>query len=154
AFKLFQGNMNLRDNSIGKGYGPALGIGFKKKALRGEFDFDYVYEEAYNSHSSKFRGFSGMFNVFADLNISGTPELTPYIGFGAGVSHIRLRTPEWHGNGCAFSWQAAAGISYAFSPKFAVDIGYRYFDYGTPRIQHTDYSFDSKQFFLEMKYFF
>ena len=152
--KFFHGDLKLFDAALGKEYGTELGIGFKKKSLRGEFDFVYSVAEEYNSRQNKFASFSGMFSIFADLHISGISELTPYIGFGTGLSHIRLRNPAWHGNSCALSWNAASGINYSFSQKFSAGIEYRYFNYGSPRIQKEDYSFESKQFVLEMKYYF
>ena len=155
GLKMFNGN--ITGYADGNAYGMELAFGLKKRALRTEADFLYNFPtENFNAHNNKFSAFALMFNIFADLNITGTPELTPYIGFGAGVSDVSLKEEysHWHGNGVAFAWQAAAGIAYSFSPSFAIDFGYRFLNYGAPRIKNYDYAFESKQFMMGAKFFF
>ena len=155
ALKMFNGN--LTGSESGNAYGMELAFGIKRKALRTEADFLYNFPtEEFNAHNYKFSSFALMFNIFADLNITGTPELTPYMGFGAGVSDVSLKEKysHWHGSGVAFAWQAAAGMAYSFNSNFAIDFGYRLLNYGSPRIKKVDYTFESKQFMMGAKFFF
>jgi opacity protein-like surface antigen len=79
-----------------------------------------------------------MANGYADL---GTwYGLTPYIGAGAGVSRLATTdytstlappfTPGLSNTQWRFAWALMGGFAYTVTPNLAVDLGYRYMDFG------------------------
>lgn len=118
------------------GFGVAVGIAYKDPSgmLRTELEYNK------NGNSTKSYGVidfevetqSVMLNTYYHLPTGSA--LTPYIGGGIGVSHIK-GTAELMGLSGSikktnFAWQAGAGISYDLTKNFALDLGYRYMDYG------------------------
>lgn len=77
-------------------------------------------------------------NIYADLGEWW--GLTPYIGVGVGMSTLEQRMNVVPGNGSwryapsyqtvNFAWAAMAGLSYAITPTFTTDVGYRYVNMG------------------------
>lgn len=82
----------------------------------------------------------GLVNGYVDLGTwSG---LTPYLGVGLGVAHVSISgftdtnpvtgtvayAPD--GDKTNFAWALYAGLSYAVTPRFHVDLGYRYLNMG------------------------
>lgn len=78
-----------------------------------------------------------MLNIYYDIR-TGT-NWTPYLGGGLGYSYVTLDSLASAGvmfagsplsvddNDGAFAWQIKAGVTYQFSPTWAVNLGYRYF---------------------------
>ena len=93
------------------------------------------------SSSAKFKvSTSAIFvNVYWDINFGNSP-FVPYVGAGAGVSFIKS-DPSHSGDGDSnrigssdktdFTWNVGAGVAYKFNQNWAIDLGYRYADYGT-----------------------
>ena len=118
------------------GFGVAVGVAHKNSngILRAELEYSK------NANSTKPYGLidfevetqSVMLNTYYHLP-TGT-ALTPYIGAGIGVSHVKGTADilGYSGNikKTNFAWQAGAGISYDITDHFAIDAGYRYMDYG------------------------
>ena len=81
-----------------------------------------------------------MLNAYYDIN-TGT-KFTPYVGFGVGVARLKakeLNQPNSHyitgkKDATNFAWQIGAGLNYALTDNWSVDLGYRYLDEG-----HVDY---------------
>ena len=95
-----------------------------------------------------------LLNFYADLNITGSPSVIPYIGLGIGATDLDPSDEQlW-----MMAWQASLGITYAFSKHIAADIGVRYLYYGD--FTDDDDAFDvycalhSTQFKFALKYFF
>lgn len=91
-----------------------------------------------------------MFNAFFDLHNS--TMVTPYIGGGIGFASMYLSdtygTETTTGNrsrlyrsgdDSVFAYQAGAGLEIAFTTRFSLDVGYRYF--GTTRARFNNRSF-------------
>ena len=70
-----------------------------------------------------------MFNTYYHLPTGSA--LTPYVGVGFGASYVKgkdSRVGEIKKTN--FVWQMGTGISYDLTENFALDLGYRYMDYG------------------------
>jgi hypothetical protein len=97
---------------------------------------------------------SVMFNFWQDVPLGGTSRLlsrlpgrTPrwltraldhmqvYGGAGIGVAGVDIEfTDNTHfaqADANEFAWQAGTGLTYSLTPVVTVDLGYRYFDYGS-----------------------
>lgn len=155
SLSLFNGRVEHNGNYSFPGYGAEIAAGAKKGAMRSDVSFLYgLKSKAYNDGNTKFDSMSLLFNIYADLNITGDPKIVPYIGIGAGAADINLKTPAFKGNAVSLAWQASAGISYIFSRNVAADIGVRKINYGTSKIKGTEYIFDTTQIRLGIRYFF
>ena len=102
--------------------------------------------------------YSMMFNAFLDLR--NPSVVTPYIGGGVGVAALhlgdtygtntttgaRLRLYE-SDNDAVFAYQAGAGLEIALTPRFSLDIGYRYF--GTAKAKFDRSAFSTTEFKYE-----
>lgn len=70
-----------------------------------------------------------MFNTYYHLPTGSA--FTPYIGFGFGASHVKGKASHiGEIKKTNFAWQMGTGISYDLTENFALDLGYRYMDYG------------------------
>ena len=70
-----------------------------------------------------------MFNTYYHLPTGSA--LTPYIGFGFGAAHVKGKASRiGEIKKTNFAWQMGTGISYDLTENFALDLGYRYMDYG------------------------
>lgn len=115
-------------NSTRLGGALAVGYDFKKSydmpfrieaeyALRGTEDF-----KVNGTHVKVWSPQTAMVNVYYDI-YTGTP-FKPYIGAGTGLA--------WTGNtrDTNWAWNVGAGIAYDFDENWAVDLGYRFLDFG------------------------
>lgn len=75
----------------------------------------------------------GLASVYWDIiTLAG---FTPYLSIGAGFAIDSLSAPvalSPAGNSWEFAWAAGAGVSFAVSSSFSLDLGYRYLDLGSP----------------------
>lgn len=85
-------------------------------------------------------------------DLANNSPLTPYIGAGVGFSHVIFdgtvlypEAPEDNfsidDNDTRFAYQAATGVSYAYSKQVTFDLGYKYFS--VPTLEMTDEIGDS-----------
>lgn len=78
---------------------------------------------------------SSFVNLYFDYPIG---DWSPYLTAGAGLSRNRTETVSRSTSSVTidgkttteFAWQAGAGVGYAFSPNWSLDLGYRYVDAG------------------------
>lgn len=77
-------------------------------------------------------------NMYYDFK-NGT-SFTPYVGGGIGAAFVRTRD-SWSSDAVAdeldssknstnFAWNIGAGVAYSFDQHWALDLGYRYVDFG------------------------
>ena len=151
-------NMNFSDNL----WGGSFAYGIRKGAIRTELEFNIKedaekrVDEIKNTVENK----SVMLNAYYDID-TGT-KITPYVGAGIGMSHLKssLKTNsgEVHESENNFAWQVGAGVSYALTDKVALDAGYRYSDDGDVEIKSSDFSMKneakSHNFLLGLRYEF
>lgn len=122
----------------GSGWSLGGGIGYRfLPFLRAEVSLDYL---ALGSASLAPFGPSvgasatvGLASVYWDIiTLAG---FTPYLTAGAGFAIDTLSAPaalQPAGNAWEFAWTAGAGITFAVSSSFSLDLGYRYLDLGSP----------------------
>lgn len=86
-----------------------------------------------------------MVNAYYDIDTHSA--WTPYVSAGAGLSHIALdqyvQSSEGAGDSRShsldtFAWSVGAGVAYAISPNWAVDLSYKYLDAGDISATQTD----------------
>lgn len=108
----------------------------KSRSYREESD-DYEYSEKFDI---KLKSQALLFNAYYDFDTQ--TAFTPYIGFGLGFARLKgtmsynyedaYEETNISGskNRTNFAWQIGAGIAYDISKNVAIDLGYRYMDYG------------------------
>jgi len=91
-------------------------------------------------------------NMFYDFH--NQSDFTPYIGAGLGTARIRVEN-KWRARGTLseyqvsksksnwdFAWNVGAGVSYNLIDEIALDMGYRYADFGAltdlPDLENVD----------------
>jgi opacity protein-like surface antigen len=131
-------------NDLGKGITGGIGVGYKGSWVRTDVTLDYTgmtYKgtiAAPADTTAKVGAITALFNGYLDL---GTwYGLTPYVGAGAGVSRLATTdytstlappfTPGLSNTQWRFAWALMGGFAYTVTPNLAVDLGYRYMDFG------------------------
>ena len=85
---------------------------------------------------SKIKTSSGFFNIYLETPFDF--PIKPYVGAGAGMAHVKAQFKARSGatgektklSDNHFAWQVGAGISCEITPEWAIDIGYRFMDFG------------------------
>ena len=96
-------------------------------------DYNYGY---FVDGKAKFEIESQALMLNTYYNFETGTRISPFIGVGIGISHIKgsLKMPYYDISESMkktnFAWQAGLGISLNLTDNFAIDTGYRYFDYG------------------------
>lgn len=113
-------------------YGAIFPVGDNN--VRAEIEYGYNGKVKVSDEDSKSETKSQalMLNGYYDFN-TGT-AFTPYVGAGIGYARLKntlsdeeLSISKSKGN---FAWQVGAGVSYAVNSNVAVDLSYRFMDYG------------------------
>ena len=127
------------NSEIDKSFTFGGGAGYKSGWFRTDVTIDYGPDMKYSgdtagrvgAYTATFDSLSALLNVYFDL---GTWQgFTPYVGAGLGGTHLRASdfTGVTAGDGTwNFTWALAAGASYDVAPNLAVDLGYRYVNFG------------------------
>ncbi|MDR2412595.1 MAG: outer membrane beta-barrel protein [Rickettsiales bacterium] len=130
------------------GSNTAVGYDFGKVGegnIRAEFEFGFGESSNYkttNTHPAAagaqmdvdLRAFTFIANVYYDID-TGT-EFSPYLGLGAGLAHASVNTAPEDGIDTAhiskdgFVWNLNAGLSYNIDENWALDLGYRWLNFG------------------------
>jgi opacity protein-like surface antigen len=135
---------NPTDGSLGQGMTNTFGVGIKSNWLRTDVTIDYAAPVKYQGTvaaagdtTAKIEATTALINGYIDL---GTWErISPYIGAGAGVAYARVSdfasaaVPPFYGgskNQWNFAYAGMAGIAFAVTPRFMIDVGYRYLNIG------------------------
>lgn len=141
-------------------YGVRVAAGAKFDAIRSELEFGWnnrfvnnIYDddddgEAPESYKNSFHTKTVMLNAYYDIFKNN--GFTPYIGAGVGLSHnkVKLADSTVTESDNSLAWQVSAGVTYDVCDNMAIDVGYRYMDYGSVRkkviIEDTHYTLKSK----------
>ena len=137
-------------NDLGHSPVVAAGVGYRfNRFFRADLTTGYAggYElddrdGASNGWKADVEAWSTFLNLYAEYPLGAW---SPYMTAGAGVSRNRTgtfsRSPADLRIGgkttTEFAWQAGAGVGYAFSPNWSLDLGYRYVDAGEFRSSDT-----------------
>lgn len=153
------GVADFSDEDMGEAWNVGVGVGYKfNQYFRTDFTLDYetpgeFYGRAncvatcgatdYSEETANISAWSGLVNGYVDLGTYG--GLTPYVGAGIGASYLRTSGTETSNGGnysgddtWNFAWALMAGASYAFTPNWSMDVGYRYINLGDARSADLD----------------
>ena len=152
-------------------WGSSFAYGIKTGAIRTELELnlhqdakDTFINEADENTKLNVKNNSVFINAYYDI-YTGT-KFTPYVGGGIGIAKIRAKLvlPETGDSASEssneFAWQLGAGVSYAATNNLAVDLGYRYADYGSLTVYKETSGFKNKveptsnEFYLGVRYAF
>jgi opacity protein-like surface antigen len=123
--------------------GTHVAAGVRAGYVRGELELNVPTRDVrrgnlYGDGEDSFKLYkrSAMANVYFDY-LTCTPW-TPYVGAGLGMSYLKAQMFDVDGKYFDKStytpaWQVMGGIAYEFNSHRAVDLGYRYADYGRIR---------------------
>ncbi|MDH5557951.1 MAG: outer membrane beta-barrel protein [Alphaproteobacteria bacterium] len=88
-------------------------------------DSDSIYTAANLPFKGSVSFRSAMFNVMLDFH---TPtRIVPYVGLGAGVTHLVSKVGAINDDLLSPSWQAIGGVGYKLSPGTMLTLEFRYF---------------------------
>jgi opacity protein-like surface antigen len=149
GYAYLPGNVNITSYGLTRshtdyesGYHAGGSLGYKNQPMRYEGQITYL-----TAHLKKFTinniqqtGVGGDADaVFAMANVyydgpNWLNALQPFLGAGIGYGFVNARlnssgptsATQWTGQDSVFSYQAMAGLTYHFSEKYALNIGYRY----------------------------
>lgn len=113
--------------------------------------FDTIYD-TFNDGDLKTHSF--MLNGFYDFN-TGSPW-TPFVGAGLGWSKLVINDPGFHASDSddVFTYQLTGGLAYAFNEKWTVDAQYRFLGTGDATIDGAEFSHNSNDLMLGLRYSF
>lgn len=136
-------------NADDKVFGGSVALGLKAPTNFGDIRTEIEYarngdaQKSQTKDEEKFdltlKNQTLLFNVYYDFNTN--TAFTPYIGGGLGIARMKgtMNWAEDIEDGCSvnsiksrtnFAWQIGAGVAYNFNQNVAIDLGYRYMDYG------------------------
>ena len=130
----FSGKEKFSDSS----YGARLAFGAKIDALRSELELGWnkefsknyseVDEDEVDKWKDTFKTKTLMLNAYYDIFTKA--GFTPYVGAGIGLSRINAKIEDVKASDTSFAWQAGLGVAYNITDNLALDLGYRYMNYG------------------------
>ncbi len=104
------------------------------------------WDRSFNTGTDKFKALFNVQTLQANLywDIDTGTAFTPFIGAGAGLSFIYADYQVENRNSISeyttgFAWNAGAGVSYAITEMFNVDLAYRFAGFGYAEA-HSDHS--------------
>ena len=95
-----------------------------------------------------------MLNGYYDIDTGSA--WTPFIGAGIGWAKLDLSTPALPlgDNDDVFAYQLMGGIAYNFNDKMSIDFQYRFMSTSDATIQGADFSLDSNDLIVGLRYNF
>ncbi|GGB32928.1 outer surface protein [Roseibium aquae] len=151
------GDLRFQRESVDDTWMVGLGVGYKFNSyLRTDLTVDYEAPAQVKGYAPCFGCVGGFSTETADidvwtvmlngyLDIGTWNNITPYVGGGIGAAWVNTSgqtsvnpgvggttTTTYDGSNSEwnFAWALMAGASYAVTPNFAIDAGYRYKDLG------------------------
>ena len=136
-------------------------LGYRWEYLRTELE--YVWRK-YNKDVDHFfnetavlKTYSYMWNTYYD--VLPYNWWTPYLGVGLGFSKIRYSdkallgtNEEWKTT--KFSWSLGGGLSLKVTNRLNLDLGYRYYDLGSPHARSKKYDISAQEIYGGVRYVF
>ena len=131
-------------NDLDGTFWGGVGAGFKWHQIRTDLTVDATPPATYTGSgggaaaSARIQTFTGLANAYYDIGTWW--RVTPYIGAGIGLAHVRvsdyqsLTTPPLSNvdtfGRTNMAWALMAGLNYQFWRNLSVDVGYRFLDQG------------------------
>lgn len=140
------GSYSDKDSIDDNVFGGSVALGLRTKLIRGALRTEFEYSKNADAKKSqtddwgdkyelKLKSEAFMFNAYYDIETNS--PITPYVGAGIGASRLKgsikwNEYPEDNGSikHTNFAWQIGAGVAYDINSNIALDLGYRYMDYG------------------------
>lgn len=144
------------DNRLGFGISAGIDLEYEyampirlelEYAYHGQGQFDSGWKQYYaggndyrGKQSFKVQTHTFMVNGFYDIKTNG--PVTPYVGGGIGMSYLKSKykgTLNLNGTegrvskntrDSQFAWNLGGGLAYQVNDIMAIDVGYRYYDFG------------------------
>lgn len=123
-------------SSSGWSVGGGLGYRFTPW-LRGEASIDYLDLGGVDTILGHFSADSTVALASLYWDVVTFAGITPYVSGGVGFAIDQITPPaifDSPGNDWRFAWSLGAGLSYALSSAWSVDLGYRYVSLGAPTL--------------------
>jgi len=137
-------------NHVGSSFVIGAGIGYRFSPM---FRADLTYgrrsgfnlkgrDPAGTDFDPKVSSDSIMLSGFVDIPYKIAGRAQPYVGLAIGRSRNKMDTLKWSDPGCctgvlnagasnnATAWQLTLGAAITVAPKWTIDVGYRYSDFG------------------------
>ncbi len=167
---------DMKDESLSNTGAVGLGFGYRfNKYFRSDFTLDYEWPShfkgmlhcpepctgqpgpEYSKQYADISAWSGLLNVYFDLDLSGQglSGFIPYLGGGVGVSTLTTTkvhyanpngtTGTWKGEKTTnLAWALTAGVAIPMSKNWLVDLNYRYVNLGNAQSGKTQASLGDK----------
>ena len=142
--------------SIAAGYDFANPLRLEIELIRQKNDLDITsynnFYGTFNEGDLKTRSF--MFNGFYDVDTGSA--WTPFIGAGLGWSKLDINDPGFNDSDSddVFTYQFIGGVAYAFNDQWSVDAQYRFMGTSDATIDGADFSVNSNNLMLGLRYSF
>jgi opacity protein-like surface antigen len=128
-------------------FAGTVGAGYKLGFLRTDVTADFGMPMAYRAdtafgggdyYNARISAITLLGNAYIDMGTWW--GFTPYVGAGLGATYFHaakfltpLSTEEVTTTNWSMSWALMAGVSYQFASNMAIDVGYRYINFGDAR---------------------
>lgn len=144
-------NLNFSDNAGGARIAYGVAVPASIGRIRTELELGWNTPSEQNltdvfggKEKLKLQTYSGMGNIYLDF-FTGTP-LTPYVGAGIGYGHTKAKYRYTGGTGDEsvnvdsnnLIWQIGTGVTFKMTKNVAIDMGYRYVDYGEVKKRYSN----------------
>ena len=142
--------------SIAAGYDFANPLRLEIELIRQKNDLDITsYNNFYGTfNEGDLKTHSFMFNGFYDVDTGSA--WTPFIGAGLGWSKLDINDPGFNDSDSddVFTYQFIGGVAYAFNDQWSVDAQYRFMGTSDATIDGADFSVNSNNLMLGLRYSF
>lgn len=133
---LFVSSLPTGSSGRSSGWSVGAGLGYRFTPwLRAEVGIDHLDLGGVNTILGRFEADSTVALASLYWDIITFAGVTPYVSGGVGFAIDRITPPAVFGefgDDWRFAWSLGAGLSYAFSPAWTIDLGYRYVSLGAP----------------------
>ena len=142
--------------SLAAGYDFANPLRLEIELIRQKNDLDITsYNNFYGTfNEGDLKTHSFMFNGFYDVDTGSA--WTPFIGAGLGWSKLDINDPGFNDSDSddVFTYQFIGGVAYAFNDQWSVDAQYRFMGTSDATIDDADFSVNSNNLMLGLRYSF
>jgi opacity protein-like surface antigen len=139
--------------AIGQSFGDVIRIEVEGGYRANSFDEMRIDGSGVSDIDGDMRALSLMSNVY--LNLLPYSDISPFIGFGAGVANIEADIDRYgSADDTVFAYQIAAGCSIAMSPSVDFEMQYRYFATEDPDFNGLETEYATHNLFLGLRFAF
>ncbi|MDQ0503475.1 outer membrane protein [Xanthobacter agilis] len=133
---LFVDSLPSGGSGTASGWSVGAGLGYRFTPwLRADVGIDYLDLGGVDTVLGHFSAQSTVALASLYWDIITLAGFTPYVSGGAGFAIDQIAPPAFlpaPGNDWRFAWSLGAGVSYALSSAWTIDLGYRYVNLGAP----------------------